>query len=95
MFLACGTVPLVKICFAPAAPTAPVELMLDRQVADIDVMDEMQIVRRQLLFDHQPAHRRAIATEQVLLDHPRLVKRHLEMLRDKFGDAHGNPQEQV
>ena len=74
----------------------PVELMLDRQVADIDVMDEMQIVLgRQLLFDHQPAHRRAIATEQVLLDHPRLVKRHVEMLRDKFGDAHGDPQEQV
>ena len=74
----------------------PVQLMLDRKVADIDVMHEMQIVLgRQILFDHQPAHRCSIATEQVLLDHPRLVKRHIEMLRDEFGDPHGDAQEEV
>ena len=65
-------------------------------VHDIDVMHEMQIIlRRQPLLDHQPAHGRAIAPEQILLDHPRLVMRHVEMLRDKFGDPHGDAHEQV
>ena len=72
------------------------QLGLDGKVADIDVMHEMQIIlRRQPLLDHQPAHGRAIAPEQILLDHPRLVMRYIEMLRDKFGDPHGDAHEQV
>ena len=67
-----------------------------RQVADINIMHKMQIfLRRQPPFDHQAAHCRAIALEQVLLDHPRLILGHLEMLRDKGGDSHRNANKQV
>jgi hypothetical protein len=74
----------------------PVKLGLTRQVADIYIMNEMQIILGgQIFLDHQPAHGRAIAIEQILLDHPRLVMRHPEMLRDKIGDPHGDAQEQL